>query len=77
MQGERIRRCSLPLTGLLLLCGSTAARAQDATTSPSAAGRLAAGARASMRLWRNGALSTQEVSPCGVRRYALSSVCVA
>src|SRR2546427_3844779 len=34
MQGERTRCCSLALTVLLLLSGSTAARAQDATTSP-------------------------------------------
>jgi pimeloyl-ACP methyl ester carboxylesterase len=34
MQGERTRCCSLALTVLLLLSGSTAARAQDAMTSP-------------------------------------------
>lgn len=34
MQGERTRCCSLAMTVLLLLSGSTAARAQDATTSP-------------------------------------------
>ena len=34
MQGERTRCCSLALTGLLFLGGSTAARAQDPTTSP-------------------------------------------
>ena len=34
MQGERARCCSLALTVLVLLSGSTAARAQDAATSP-------------------------------------------
>jgi pimeloyl-ACP methyl ester carboxylesterase len=34
MQAERTRCCSLALTVLLLLSASTAARAQDATTSP-------------------------------------------
>jgi hypothetical protein len=34
MQGQRTRSCLLALTVPLLLSGSTAARAQDATTSP-------------------------------------------
>src|SRR3954447_21057168 len=34
MRGERTRCCSLALTVLLLLSGSIAARAQDATTPP-------------------------------------------